>query len=100
MRVPPGNLSANVRRSLETTLRIVKGNEVTLRGGTDLLTDLELDSLDLAEVTMRIEKDFGLGVEHEIDQLVDDLIQNGWTTLDQVCVHLTAFLERLVTLRA
>ena len=34
---------------------------------TDLRADLELELLELADATMWIEKEFSLGVEHELD---------------------------------
>lgn len=41
-----------------------KGNEtdIKLTDATDLRNDLGFDSLDLAELTVRIEKDFGIDI--------------------------------------
>jgi acyl carrier protein len=88
------NLNKQVLHSLEGALRAVKGDDIKLDESTDLRADLSLDSLDMAEVIMHIEKQYGLGVEHELDRLLDTLIEEGRTGLHEVCRQLTHFLKR------
>ena len=64
--------------SIINTVRQNKGQEPVhaLRDGTDLRSDLGFDSLDLAELTVRIEKQTGIDVFADgIVQTVSDIIQ-------------------------